>query len=405
MLHALHYIYVQQYICVQRYLVRESNAMNDKKEYLLNQLSGWLREQGLQPQMMPSGYDPLRPDMMVDCESGQVVVEVKVAHAYRSKVFPALVGDAILRARYANPQAALLLAFLLNKINSKAVEDIERYADQFCPDLSWFLLDESGSGIVSLHGVRSEIAVESYVGGRSPVSAPSPVRGGLFSPSNRRLLRMLLLPGIDARYWGGPYERPDGVGNLAQACGVSQPKASAFLKLFEGTGYVRREKGALMVIRHEELLDEWFFALKQERHCLAPVRSMYGDSADKVVERLRTRHSAKDKPDIVVGHHLGCHLHGLGRSSAKSAMLYIGEHVDSVMRQLDLVGDASDSPGLWLVQRDYEAVRQGAVMVDGIQVCDILQCYLDVRGSKARGREQADYIAENILLPHFRRSQ
>lgn len=72
------------------------------------------------------------------------------------------------------------------------------------------------------------------------------------------------------------------------------------------------------------------------------------------------------------------------------------------MEELDLVDDESGSAAVWLVSRDFEAVRLGSVVADGLPVCDILQCYLDVRGSRARGQEQADYIAENILLPHFR---
>ena len=46
--------------------------------------------------------------------------------------------------------------------------------------------------------------------------------------------------------------------------------------------------------------------------------------------------------------------------------------------------------------------NRGTSLADGLCVCDILQCYLDVRGSRARGQEQADYIADNILLPYFR---
>jgi hypothetical protein len=77
----------------------------------------------------------------------------------------------------------------------------------------------------------------------------------------------------------------------------------------------------------------------------------------------------QERPDAIVGSHYACHLHGVGRSNVKSAMLYVG---------------------------------RAGVAADGLPVCDILQCYLDVGGSRARGQEQADYIAEKILLPHFR---
>lgn len=376
--------------------------MNSKEQYLLDSVSRWLAKQGFESQSEPSGYAPLRPDLIVNGPSGSLVVESKVAHAYRSKVFPALVGDAILRARHAEPQPGFLLAFLLRKLNKKAVSDVERYAQEFCPELNWFLLDERGEGVAELSGVRLEFSLAPYSHGVAARSGASSVRGGLFSPGNRHLLKMLLLPGIDPRYWGGPEVRPGAVVKLAKACGLSQPKASSFVKQFEEAGYIRRVEGALKVVRHEELLEDWYFALKQERGDLHPVRSMYGDPLEKIMSRIKSRYRQRNKPDVVVGSHYACHAHGIGRSSVMSGMLYVGASGASVMEALDLVDDESGSAAVWLVSRDFEAVRLGSVVADGLPVCDILQCYLDVRGSRARGQEQADYIAENILLPHFR---
>jgi hypothetical protein len=39
--------------------------------------------------------------------------------------------------------------------------------------------------------------------------------------------------------------------------------------------------------------------------------------------------------------------------------------------------------------------------MDGLPVADILQCYMDVRASHARGAEQSEFIRDRILLPHF----
>ena len=377
--------------------------MSSKERYLLDSVSSWLAEQGFESQGKPSSYAPLCPDLVVSGPSGLLLVESKVAHAYRSKVFPALVGDAILRARHAEPQPDFLIAFLLQKLNKKAVSDVIGYAEPFYPKLNWFLLDESGDGVAKLSGSRCDLSLEPYSHGSAVHSSPSSMRGRLFSPSNRRLLKVLLLPGIDPRYWGGPEERPDGVVKLAKACGLSQPKASSFVKQFEETGYIRRIDGALKVVRHEELLEDWYFALKQERGELRPVRSMYGDPLDKIISRIKSRYGQRIKPDVIVGSHYACHLHGIGRSSVKSAMLYVGASGVPIMKELDLVADESGSAAVWLVSRDFDAVRQGVVVADGLPVCDILQCYLDVRGSRARGQEQADYIAEKVLLPHFRR--
>ncbi len=376
--------------------------MNSKEQYLINGVSGWLAQQGLKSQSESSGYGPLRPDLVVKGPSGPVIVECKVAHAYRSKVFPALIGDAILRARHVDPQPDFLLAFLLQKLNQNAISDVESYAKAFCPSLNWVLLDENGDGVADISGARSKLSLEPYSHADDAPGDSSSGRGRLFSPSNRRLLKMLLLPGIDPRYWGGPQERPDAVVKLAKACDLSQPKASSFVKQFEEAGYIRRSDGVLKVVRHEELLDDWYFAMKQERGGLRPVRSMYGDPLEKIISRVKARYGQRNRPDAIVGSHYACHLHGVGRSNVKSAMLYVGRAGVAAMKELDLVADESGSAAVWLVSRDFDAVRQGAVIADGLPVCDILQCYLDVGGSRARGQEQADYIAEKILLPHFR---
>ncbi len=381
---------------------KSKRKMNSKEEYLIDSVSCWLAEQGFEAQGKQAGGDfaPLRPDLIAKGPSGSLVIESKVAYAYRSKVFPALVGDAILRAQHAKPKPNLLLAFLLDKLNDKAVSDVERYAEDFYPELNWFLMDESGSGMVKLSGLRQDISREPYIRKADIRSSPYSTRGSLFSPSNRRLLKMLLLPGIDPRYWGGPSKVPDAIVKLAKACNLSQPKASAFVKRFEEAGFLRRSDGKLKIIRHEELLEEWYFGIKQERRILQPVRSMYGDSLERIMEKVKSRHALHNKPDVVVGSHYACHAHDIGRSSVKSAILYVSRA--SIMEYLDLVADESGSASLWLASSDFEAIRQGTVIADGLPVCDILQCYLDVRGSRARGQEQADYIAQHILLPHFR---
>ena len=50
-----------------------------------------------------------------------------------------------------------------------------------------------------------------------------------------------------------------------------------------------------------------------------------------------------------------------------------------------------------------ESIFRCFVPAEEIPVSDVLQCYFDVRFSYARGLEQADYIYERVLKPHFER--
>ena len=81
-------------------------------------------------------------------------------------------------------------------------------------------------------------------------------------------------------------------------------------------------------------------------------------------------------------------------------MVYARSPAAKVMQELDLAADESPSPSLWLIQKCPLSVRRGSVLANGIPVCDILQCYLDVRASRARGQEQADYIGVPVDGPY-----
>ncbi|MCD4654600.1 hypothetical protein K8T06_11805 [bacterium] len=372
-----------------------------KEQYIKRSVSNWLNSKGLHPLELREDHSPIKPDLVFKGSSEPLLVEVKVLNVYRSKVFPAIIGDVILRANHAvDPH--IMLAILVKRLNSKAIEDLVGYAAAYRENLNWFLIDESGSGEACLYGQRSNFELDAYSDDVSGLRSLSSSGGNLFSTNNQWLLKMLLLPGIDRRYWGGSEKRPRSIMELSRLAGVPQPSVSLFAKRMEQAGYIDRSYGELIVIRHRELLDDWFYAQKNSLLHKRPVRSMYGDSTERLVKKIGEQYGTQQIPGVVVGHHMACHLHGLGRSSVKVAKLYAHPAVD-LMNSFHLVDDASPSPAFLLVQKCAIYIEGGAVKLNGIPVCDILQCYLDVRESRARGQEQADYILEKVLLPHFAR--
>jgi hypothetical protein len=376
----------------------------NKNEYIINNLSDWLKGRGMKPASQPEFIGMLHPDLIMHSNNKILIAEAKVSDVYRSKVFPALVGDMILRAKSIGSGAEFMAALLIKKINSKAIDDLKQYADNFMPQLNWFLLDETGSGAAFLRGEQSDISVAPLESSKNVKDSPS-IRGGLFSPSARRILKNLLLPGIDPGFWGGSGNLPQGIVELSKMAKVSQPVVSSLVKRFEKAGYIKRKNGIPCIIRHQELLDDWFYATKHDDKSQYPVRSLYGESAESVIENIRSRYIQNNNREVVIGHHMACHLHNIGRSSVKSAKIYTKMPISRLMDDLELAVDNSQSPALTIVQHDIKSVFQGAVIINNLPVCDILQCYLDVRSSRARGREQADYILDNILMPHFRSKQ
>lgn len=338
-------------------------------------------------------------------------VEAKSVSLYRSSDFRAMIGDAILRFRVSSPSAPLLLAVRFGRMGGRAEADLLEYAKSYAPDLCWLLIPDKGDAILHLAG-QVDQAIQCDIPADSN-SVPKQVSGSrsLFSPKSQWLWKLLMMPGIEGRYWNGCESRPRSVSELAMLSGVSQPSVSSFLGRAERLGFVKRDAGRLTVINHRELLEDWVYASKHMRRQVFGVRPLYKEPSDEALLRQIREYcsrSQQDKavPPVVVSSHLACHLLGLGRSNQRTAQLHVaGSSVSEVMEALDLVPAAERQATLEIVNDGLsDSVHRGCVRVDGVPVADALQCYLDVRLSHARGYEQSEYIYDRVLRPHFERS-
>jgi hypothetical protein len=352
----------------------------------------------------------VRPDMVCRSGNSELIVECKAMNLYRASDFSAAIGDAILRFQHRDRgsrpvQSRLLMAFLLQRMSRKAEEDLQEYARIYLPDLQWIILAEDGSGVIHLDEHDERVSVSPLRDAVRPEYGAD--RGSLFSPNNQWLFKVLLLPGMDSNYWGGPSRKPDSVSELADFAGVPQPSVSAFVSKAEQEGFLKRDSKGFVVQHHQELLDDWGYALKNRARHAIGLRFLYpSEPEEKFLRNLRSychdRKDGRDSVRVAIGGHMGCHLLGLGRSNVRQARLYAEGGVKDVLSALDLVEGPAASAQLSLVVRPNSGfVFRGAVESNGVWVCDVLQCYFDVRFSYARGREQADYIYERVLQPHF----
>jgi hypothetical protein len=75
------------------------------------------------------------------------------------------------------------------------------------------------------------------------------------------------------------------------------------------------------------------------------------------------------------------------------------------MEGLQLVPSANlAAPIVLLRPKHSRAVFGGITRLDGLPVCDILQVYLDLYHLPDRGREQADFVYEQMLAPLVRQA-
>jgi hypothetical protein len=338
-------------------------------------------------------------------------VETKSMALYRSAEFRAMIGDAILRFQASKAAGQLLLAVRFGRMGGRAESDLLEYAKSYAPDLCWLLLPDRGDAVLHLAGQGRVVIPNDTSAGSDSVTQQAGGARGLFSPKSQWLWKLLLMPGIDSRYWSGCESRPRSVSELVMCSGVSQPAVSSFLSRAERLGFLKRDAGRLTVINHRELLEDWMYASKHMRRQILGVRPLYGEPSEEELLRQLREYCSRERLDngvspVVVSSHLACRLLGLGRSNQRVAQLRVaGRPVPEVMEALDLVPAAEGQAVLEMVADGLsDSAHRGCVRVDGVPVADALQCFLDVRLSHARGYEQSEYIYERVLRPHFERS-
>jgi len=379
--------------------------MESRREYLIGRISDLLRSRGMKVSQPEQAFGSVKADLVCRSGSSNLLVECKAMNLYRASDFRAAIGDAILRFQRLDPAerrhgSRLMLAFLLQRMSRKAVDDLHEYAVDYLPDLQWAVIAEDGSGFAHIgeHDERRSVPPHPGALHREPIGS----RASLFSPNNQWLFKVLLLSGMDPRYWGGPSRRPEGIGELAEISGVPQPSVSTFVNRAEQEGFLKRGPKGFVIRHHQELLDDWSYALKNRARRAIGLRFLYpNESEEKFLRNLRSHCQKQGAVPVVVGGQLGCHLLGLGHSNVRKVRLYAAGEVEKVLSALDLVEEKSEYAQLsLLIQPARDSVFRCAVRVDHVPVCDVLQCYFDVRFSYARGREQADYLYERILQPH-----
>jgi hypothetical protein len=333
-------------------------------------------------------------------------VRLRVLDRFRADLFKGLLADAILPQfcpGVCDPGEAppALIAILLSRFSGRAVDLAKSYVATARPGLGWLVMDASGRACLSWRGQVREVNVEalrSHVPGKSSDVAPR----RMFSPNNQWFLKVILLAGMDPRYWGGPEMSPlSGVSDLAHLADKPQPSASTFVQIAEEQGWLARDAEGFVVHQVPQLLEQWSYHLRNSSDRAMPVASIYpGEGVEDVLLRLR------GTDDVVISGHAGAHALDLGISNVMTPRIYVRD-LDAGLKDFSLARVPRDRAIAILAQpRAVDAVFRGAVKVaDGLPVADILQLYLDVRQSMVRGEEQAEHIYERVLAPFFRRRQ
>ena len=314
-----------------------------------------------------------------------------------------------------------IVAVVVEKLDQKDIRRMADFIQYFSPELGWLLLDEYGGGafkdpdkdeykvLPQLNRQpltpRSSSDLESHVSGYYQKQLS-------FSDLDQWLLKVFLLgrPGIATDYWGGPQGTVENAFQLSKLAGVSPPVANSWVNALESSGYLKRiGRKKLILLRSNALIEEWRGQYRFGDNRILPYRSVYPVSEadqyfDDVLEKVKS--CDKSVPLAVSGHQV-CRLLGIKHSSAKSIHIYFSGNVATVASSLSLVpAEAANEADLFLVEPKYpQSVFGGRVLKGSIPICDLLQCYLDLYNLPDRGREQADFVYDNILSKIFEKGQ
>ena len=314
-----------------------------------------------------------------------------------------------------------IVAVVVEKLDQKDIRRMADFIQHFAPEVGWLLVDEYGGGAFKdsdkdQYKVLPQLNRQPLMPGSSS-ELESPVSGYYqkqlsFSDLDQWLLKVFLLgrPGIATDYWGGPQGTVENAFQLSKLAGVSPPVANSWVNALESSGYLKRiGRKKLILLRSNALIEEWRGQCRFGDNRILPYRSVYpvseGDQYfNDVLEKVK---SCDKSVPLAISGHQACRLLGIKHSSAKSIHIYFWGNVATVASSLSLVpAEAAHEADLFLVEPKYpKSVFVGRVVREGIAICDLLLCYLDLYNLPDRGREQADFVYGNILSRIFEKGQ
>jgi hypothetical protein len=313
-----------------------------------------------------------------------------------------------------------IVAVVVEKLDQRDIRRMGDFIRHFAPEVGWLFIDEYGEGTFK-DPDEDEYKVLSQLNRRplmphGPFESESPVsyhqKQLSFSDLDQWLLKVFLLgrPGIPADYWGGPQGSVENAFQLSKLAEVSPPVANSWVNAMESTGYLRRiGRKKLIPLRPNALIEEWRGQYRFGDNRILPYRSVYpvSDADQYVDDVLKKVRSCNESIPLAISGHQACRLLEIKHSSARSIHIYFWGNVANVANSFGVVpAETINEANLFLVEPKYpRSVFGGRVIRGGIPICDILQCYLDLYNLPDRGREQADFVFENILSKIFEKGR
>lgn len=317
----------------------------------------------------PNVTDNMRPD---------IIAMVKIGRTTR---------DLIIEVKSkGEPRFAKMAIQQLKEYNNIFPNGYPVFAAPYISKSSREICKQEGVGYIDLVGnvyLRFSSVLIDVV---SPGSWPEERRKArkLFTPKGTRVIRNLLIN----------YKEPARITDLANRCNMSPGGVHWTVELLEDKAYVERDpKKRVLLTRPGELLDAWAEAWSIEKN-----RPKVLFSLEPTPESLMR--SIADAAQGTTTDYAFTLLSGASKVAPyvrfNDVWVYIDNEEKGWWKTLDL--QPVDSGGNLVILRPYDkGVMMDLQEVDGMKVVSNIQLYVDLYNYPGRGREQAEFLRENVL--------
>jgi len=319
-------------------------------------------------------------------------------------------ADALLRARALAPQLRTNTVPLgmvgTSRLAEGMTERLVEYVRRFGDGQAFGLVDRAGRLLIRGCG-DGELVDEPprRASDRSALTAKANAANP-FTDLGECVLKALLAPRLPEKLIGCTRHLGDGVRAMAAAVRVSPPTVSRILAGLRREELFDDAERTLVRVRH--LLERWRSVAMARAVSELPMRWLLrpADSDPELDRCLRALVASPDAPRTCVGLFAACDRLGVGVVRGTTAHVLFGVPLEQAARRLRPFGLVPSRPGQpadVVLRRTPtpESVFGAHVLVGGVPVADIVQCWLDVSGHPARGREQADVIWRRVLARHL----
>jgi len=221
----------------------------------------------------------------------------------------------------------------------------------------------------------------------------------LFSDLNQWSLKILVGRDLPLKMISVPRERVRSAAELAARGGASAPAAWRLYCALESAGYLD-DAGNPALVR--DLFARWRAAAQRAQQRVGARWILPGRAPlDRLRGALAELRRNEEQPPACLGLFAACDALGLGHVRGAPVHLYV-RHVESDLVErlgIAIAPNGQHADLLLRVARWPESVFRAAVVVDGVPVADVVQCWLGVSAEPARGAEQAAFIWRRVLGP------